>query len=160
MLTPINTVLYATDLGTGMDPALRMAMSLAAKYQAQVTLLHVIEPINQAVYTWQSEDFWQDIRQNTQKVSTELAEERLSYLFEKENLGESVKRPEVVIKHGRVPSTVLQTGDDIDADLIVMGTHSHTALGELILGSNADKVVRMSRRPVLLVPTTEKVASV
>ena len=66
---------------------------------------------------------------------------------------------EIAIKHGRIAETVLQTADDIDADLIVMGTHSHTALGEFILGSVADKVMRMSRRPVLLVPTVDKAAN-
>lgn len=156
MLTPVNNILYATDLGTGMRPALRMAMSQAEKYQAQVTFLHVIEPINQAIYNWQSEEFWREIQENGQKASKDLAEERLSRFFEEEGLGEGIDRPEIAIKHGRIAETVLKTADDINADLIVMGTHSHTALGEFILGSVADKVMRMSRRPVLLVPTVDK----
>ena len=156
MLTPVNNILYATDLEAGMRPALRMAMSQAEKYQAQVTFLYVIEPINQAVYNWQSEEFWREIRENSQKASRDLAEERISRFFEEEGLAEDIDRPEIAIKHGRIAETVLQTADDIDADLIVMGTHSHTALGEFMLGSVADKVMRMSRRPVLLVPTTDK----
>ena len=154
MLTSINKILYATDLDTGMRPALRMAMSLADKYQSQVTLLYVIEPVSQSVYHWQSEDFWQEIRGKTQQASMELSEEYLSRFFEEEGLRDKVARPQVVIKHGHIADTVLRTADDIDVDLIVMGTHSHTALGKLILGSVTDKVIRTSSRPVLLVPIT------
>ena len=156
MLTSIDKILYATDLDTGMRPALRMAMSLADKYQAQVTFLYIIEPVNQSVYHWQSEDFWQEIRGKTQQASVELSEEYLSRFFEEEQLGENVARPRIVIKHGHVADTILRTADDIDVDLIIMGTHRHTALGKLILGSVADKVMRASSRPVLLMPTEGK----
>ena len=124
MLTSINKILYATDLDTGMRPALRMAMSLADKYQAQVTFLYIIEPVNQSVYHWQSEDFWQEIRGKTQQASVELSEEYLSRFFEEEQLGENVARPRIVIKHGHVADTILQTADDIDADLIIIGVVS------------------------------------
>ena len=39
-----------------------------------------------------------------------------------------------------------------DADLIVMGSHSHSTLDTLFIGSVANKVVNRSSRPVLLVP--------
>lgn len=155
MMTSINKILYATDLDTGMRSALGMAMSLADKYQAQVTCLYVIEPVHPSVYHWESEDFWQEIQEKTEQASVKLSEEYVSRFFEEEKLGENVARPQIVIKHGHIADTILRTADDVDADLIILGTHHHTALGKLILGSVADKVMRSSSRPVLLVPTTD-----
>ena len=159
MLPSVNKILYTTDLGVDTQPALCMAMSLAEKHQAQVTFLHVIEPISQMVFVSQSEKFWQKVREDNMKASVRLAEKCLSNFYNEEQLKDTLDRPKIVIEYGRVADTILQTADDIDADLIIMGTHSHTALGELILGSVADKVMRMSRRPILLVPTTEKAAN-
>lgn len=47
----------------------------------------------------------------------------------------------------------LQYGDaaDVDADLIAMGTHGRTGLGRTMIGSVADRAVRNTEVPVLLV---------
>lgn len=157
MLTPINTILYSTDLGKGMRPALRMAMSLAKQYSAKVTFLHVVEPINPTIYGWGNETLWKEIQHNNQTTSLELSNDKIASFFDEEEPGDDIDRPEIVIKTGRVAETVLKTADEINADIIVMGSHSYSALGELILGSVADKVMRISKKPVLLVPTEDKV---
>ena len=46
MLPNLKTILYATDLGGNTRPALRMAASIANKYDSHVVLLHVIEPLS------------------------------------------------------------------------------------------------------------------
>lgn len=57
----------------------------------------------------------------------------------------------VHVGHGQVPQTVISISDDVDADLIVMASHPPDDLGTLLVGSNADKVVRHAPRPVLVV---------
>src|SRR5437660_983133 len=46
--------------------------------------------------------------------------------------------------------------DELDVDLIVLGTHGRTGLRHVILGSVAEKVVRKSTRPVLTIHPTEQ----
>jgi universal stress protein A len=49
-------------------------------------------------------------------------------------------------------SEIVRAVPEIEIDLIVMGTHKRSAVGHLLLGSVAERVVRSSIRPVLVVP--------
>ncbi|MEX3932212.1 universal stress protein [Paraburkholderia phymatum] len=52
-----------------------------------------------------------------------------------------------------VPTLVLRAATEFNADLIVMGTHGRRGMQRLILGSVAERCVRQSTLPVLLVPS-------
>jgi nucleotide-binding universal stress UspA family protein len=54
------------------------------------------------------------------------------------------------IRVGTAASAVLQTAADIDADLIVVGTHKRSSLERLVLGSVAEHVLRDAHCPVLV----------
>ncbi|NNE88046.1 MAG: universal stress protein [Silicimonas sp.] len=58
---------------------------------------------------------------------------------------------ETHVGHGHVPETILRIADQIGADLIVMASHPPNDFQTLLVGSNADKVVRHSDIPVLTV---------
>jgi nucleotide-binding universal stress UspA family protein len=53
---------------------------------------------------------------------------------------------------GAVAEEILNQADKFDADLIVMGTHGHGAMYNLLVGSATKGVLKHSHRPVLLVP--------
>lgn len=57
----------------------------------------------------------------------------------------------VHVGHGHVPETILRFADSLGADLIVMASHPPNDFQTLLVGSNADKVVRHSTVPVLTV---------
>lgn len=60
--------------------------------------------------------------------------------------------PQRVVGHVRVGSperAILQTAADLDADLIVVGTHQRRGLKKLVLGSVATQVLQGARCPVL-----------
>lgn len=154
MLTTINTILYATDLGKDMQSSLNMAISLADKYQAKVTVLNVIEPINTSVYNWGSAEMWGEIQENSFENAKRVAAEQVDNFFAKELAdGGEIARPTIKVINGNVTQSLLDLSEEINADIIVMGSHGYSALGELLLGSVADKVMRLSKRPVLLVPS-------
>jgi nucleotide-binding universal stress UspA family protein len=54
---------------------------------------------------------------------------------------------------GATVATVLAEADRLGAELIVLGSHGHGAVYELLVGSVAEGVVRRSKVPVLLVPS-------
>jgi nucleotide-binding universal stress UspA family protein len=55
-------------------------------------------------------------------------------------------------REGTVVSEILKAADDIAADLIVMGSHGHGAVYNLLVGSVTEGVLRGGKRPVLVVP--------
>lgn len=57
-----------------------------------------------------------------------------------------------VALHGHAPDEIATLAKSGDFDLIVMGTHGHSALGSLMLGSVAAGVLARAHKPVLLIP--------
>lgn len=58
---------------------------------------------------------------------------------------------QVHVEHGHVPEHVIAAASTVGADLIVMASHPPDDLRTLLVGSNADKVVRHATMPVLVV---------
>jgi len=54
--------------------------------------------------------------------------------------------------HGHAAEVIAATAENEDCDLVVMGTHGHSSLGNVVLGSVATGVLARCKKPVLLVP--------
>ena len=61
---------------------------------------------------------------------------------------------ETFLEDGKPSLEILNKALQVDADLIVIGTHGRTGLEHLLMGSVAEYVVRHSKCPVLVVPAT------
>jgi len=57
----------------------------------------------------------------------------------------------VVHAHGHAAEAIAALAEQLQPDLIVMGTHGHTALGNVVLGSVANGVLARCKAPVLLI---------
>ena len=81
-----------------------------------------------------------------------LAEEFNAAMREKGVAGEVLMSEDTPVGSD-VPSLLLNAAKAFNADLIVMGTHGRRGMQRLILGSVAERCVRQSTLPVLLIPT-------
>ena len=61
-------------------------------------------------------------------------------------------KPSVFIRFGTPHEEITKFADEMDVDLVIMGTHGRTGLAHLLVGSVAERVVRTSKVPVLTVP--------
>ncbi len=84
-----------------------------------------------------------------EKSAMETLKVKLADLVSKE-MPESSKA-EVHVGHGHVPETILRVAQQISADLIVMASHPPNDFQTLLVGSNANRVVRNSEIPVLTI---------
>ena len=57
---------------------------------------------------------------------------------------------------GSTAETIVRKATEIDADLIVVGSHGHGAMYQLLVGSVSEAVLRQSEIPVLVVPTHDR----
>ena len=63
-------------------------------------------------------------------------------------------RARTAIAHGDAATEIVQIADTEAAEVIVISTHGLTGWRHLVFGSVAEKVVRLVRRPVLVIPTS------
>jgi nucleotide-binding universal stress UspA family protein len=147
----IKKILCPTDFSENAEFALKYALAIAAMTKAAVELLRVVEPI---AYPQAYEPF------DTQFNAAELAMEIEAAM--KKELDERVAslKQEHPNASGRLATgnpflEIIQAAQDMDADLIVMGTHGRTGLAHVFMGSVAEKVVRKSPCPVLTVKHPE-----
>ncbi len=157
-MTEINTILYATDLGKHTRPAFRMAVSLAKQNNAKIHFLYVIEPMNantaSMVNSYLTEGTVEDLYKRSIDELHQKVKDRIDNFCLEELKGEEFPggKPVADIIEGSPANTIIKLAKDREVDLIVMGSHAHSALNNLFIGSVADKVVNRSSTPVLLVP--------
>ena len=162
MLPQIKTIVYATGLGAGAPYVFRYAMSLAQKHEANIVVVHAMEPLSAFgqslvelhVTHEASEDMHREARE---KVKAQIVG-RLERLCAEELSNDPRGRERVSDIHvveGQPAQVILDEAKKSGADLIVMGTHLHTRLGEALLGNTAQKVTHSASLPVLLVRVPE-----
>lgn len=162
MLPGVKKILYASDIEKGSRPAFRAAVSLCGHYESEITYLHVIEKlsssaeslINNMVTVDQSLHDLQEQGLANLKVKLQERIDKFcaTELEESEILQEGQLK--TMIREGKPWKEIVKAADEIDADVIVMGIRSHSAVEQFLLSSTAHKVMNNSQRPVLVVPLT------
>lgn len=159
MLPDVNKILYASDIESGSRPAFRAAVSLCGHYDAEITFLHVIEPLSASaqsiVKTMMNDESLMEMHDESLANLRTKLNDRIIHFCESEL--EDCEKPrdnQIVsrVEEGAPDKVILQVADEIDADVIVMGTRTHSAVGQFLLGSTANKVMHHTKRPVLIVP--------
>ncbi|MGB5378178.1 universal stress protein [Muriicola sp.] len=139
----MKTIIVPVDFSEQSGYALKVAASLAKKQKLEILVLHMLE-LNEAMLT-STEGFHPE-----QTVFLlKMAEKKLNTFLDKDYLKGLKITP--VIKHFKVFGEVNEIAEKHNADLIVMGSHGSDGLREIFVGSNAEKVVRHSDIPVLVV---------
>lgn len=109
----------------------------------QYTVLTVVPPVPQRAAAVLSKDvldaYYAD---EADKVFKPIRE----FFSQKKGL-----KVEFVSLHGHAAETIAKTADEGKYDLLMLGSHGHSALGNLVMGSVATKVVAQCGVPVLLV---------
>jgi nucleotide-binding universal stress UspA family protein len=144
----IDRILVATDFSTHSDAALAYAIGLAKRVGAKLDLLHayhVALPIGMPNQVAVPPQFWTDVRN--------AAERRLQEELQKPK-AEGVECEAHVTPLPPAPA-IADTAEEIGADLIVLGTRGKTGLKHVLLGSVAERTLRLATCPVLSVRTAE-----
>jgi nucleotide-binding universal stress UspA family protein len=60
-----------------------------------------------------------------------------------------------MVSHGDTSSTIISVAKEVNADIVVMGSHSRRWLEKIVMGSVTEDVLRHSKIPLFIVPTKE-----
>lgn len=159
MIPTYKKILYATDLSPNAAHAFRHAIGVARAFNGRIHVLHVLPEVEPAMLNYIStvmgEDRLADLELEHKSEIKDKIRQRL-HEFAKEELvdhPEDVDRIEdIEIHHGSPVGLILEVADRIEADLVVVGSHGKGKLKYAFLGSVAEKILRKSHRPALVVP--------
>ncbi len=155
----IDRILVAKDLSQESAHVVRYALELGSKFDAEVHVLHVMPTVDAAVLNMVAISMGPDklAKLNTmnEQEMAEKTKEQLKAMIEQEKQMapfELKSEPVVEVHHGEPAPMILSVADRIDADLIVLGSHSKGRLHYAFLGSVAEKILRKAQRAVFIVP--------
>jgi nucleotide-binding universal stress UspA family protein len=135
---PIRTILCAVDFSPQSDAALGAAVALAAKHEAALHLVHVWEP---AAFVLRHED-----------VAASYERDLIAQLtVDAERAQQGAAPISHVVRRGAPYAAIVDQAHTVGADLIVIGSTGKSGPRHFLLGSVAERVLRVSPVPVLIV---------
>ncbi len=165
MLPEIKKILYTTDLSENARYAFGYAASLAVRYHATVTVLHVLENLSPSAFLLVSEilgeERWSNLKkQNSDQVIASIHRRIETFCDEQSCMlpdGGSIV-DQIIVKPGHPVDEIVVYTEKGGFDLVVMGSggHGQGALREAVLGSTSRKVLKRCRKPVLVVSLKDK----
>jgi nucleotide-binding universal stress UspA family protein len=137
-------ILVATDFSDTADAAFDYAVELAKQLGAKVTALHAYEL---PVYGFPNGALVASVEMTT-RIMTAAQEALDAACKARANRGVEISP---IVRQGVTWEEVHRVAEEIDADLIVIGTHGRKGLSRALLGSVAEKIIRTATRPVLTI---------
>jgi nucleotide-binding universal stress UspA family protein len=137
--TTITSILFATDFSESAKTAYLYATEIARRFHSKLHALHVEAPVNYAVPPGlmipEASLYKEDYDQLKASLRAQLTDTNWEFL----------------VSEGNPWTEILDQADATKADLIVLGCHGRGAVGRLLLGSQAEQVLRRAHCPVLIV---------
>ncbi len=170
MLVPkveITKILFATDLSENARHAFAYAISLANLYEAQLVILYVQfddTEVEEKLIKYVGEDKWEEVKKQSleearevligKKKQSETIRRVLNHFYHGaiEHMGsQEGMKDEILINSGDPVDEIINQASEKNCDLIVIGSHGQSTISDKMIGSTAERVLRRSRIPVLLV---------
>lgn len=155
----VRKVLIAMDYNPTAQKIAEMGYSMAKSMNAEITLLHVV---SDQVYYYSTEyspimGFNGFIEPGLVEIKDDLSlrDAAMEFLEKtKEHLDDESIQTMVV--EGDFAESILKTAASINADIIVLGTHSRKWLENILTGSVTEHLLRHSRIPLFIIPTKQR----
>ncbi|MDP3066608.1 MAG: universal stress protein [Methanobacteriaceae archaeon] len=142
-----SKILLPTDGSKHAEKAANHAMWIASKSGAEIIVLDVIE--TSSLVGLPAEDLIVRIKEML-KEEARRSLERISEMI-KEDISPKEIKITMVSKEGSPAEVILQTIEEQDIDMVIMGTSGKHGLDRFLLGSVTEKVVRSAKCPILAV---------
>jgi nucleotide-binding universal stress UspA family protein len=143
-------VIWATDGSEHADRAMTYALQVAKSDGAELHVVHVVEKL----ISGRASGF--DAVGNEDEITAKVEEQANTVAAEN---GVKTSIHIVGALTTRIADRIAEIAQDVGADLIVVGTRGHGALGSFVLGGVTQRLLHVSRCPVLAVPPTVSVSA-
>ncbi len=146
----MRTLLVCVDFSDVTDAVLAQAQTLATAFNERIVLLHVasaepefvgFSPGPESVRQVVAGDMWCEHRK-TQDLKAALTAQGITV--------------EALTVQGDIAEAILAHSQSLPADMIILGSHGHGALHNLLMGSVCEQVLRKATCPVVVVPAEKE----
>lgn len=144
-----KTILVPIDFSPHSEEALTYAMDLARDLSKHLIVLHVVHDPAEAPGYYSPKNHKKSLR----KIKDLAADRFKEFMtqFAEDHAAVKKIQLETRLVRGLVVSRILEVVDDVNPFMVVMGSAGRTGLANLMLGSKAEQVVRLSPKPVTIV---------
>jgi nucleotide-binding universal stress UspA family protein len=139
-------ILAAVDFSPVTEQVLQTLEQVAATFPSQIWLVHVAPPDPDFVGYGTGPDVVRG------QVAVEHRERHLKLQNLADRLRSAGVKTTALLLQGSTVETIMKEAGRLSASLIVLGSHGHSAVYDLLVGSVSEGIVRASKLPVLLVP--------
>lgn len=143
-----SVIVVAVDMRKGSSAILNRALTYASHADAEVHLVHVTEPNIANVRLPADMEAPELTGTDHAKLNELVARRRTSF-----EAAHGRPAPKVTIhsEQGDPAEQLVRAAAELDADLIMLGTHGRTGIKRILLGSVAERVVRLAGCPVFVI---------
>jgi len=144
MTIEVRCILVPIDFSEHAAPVMEWAAHLAQNHGSRMVLMHAYHlPVEfqQMEGAYLPADFWSNVKTEAQRTLEGHAE----------RIREQEIEVETAVREGYPATAIVEEAERLGASLVVIGTHGHTGLKHLLLGSVAERVVQKAPCPVLTV---------
>lgn len=139
-----ETLVVATDGSESVQRAVECALDLAARFDGAVHALYVIDAS-------QVESLPDRLHDDVREALDEQSSEALEAVEAANEARDDPATLDTAVRVGHPAEQVIAYADEVDADAVAMGTRGRHGEHSFLLGSVAERVVRMCPHPVLTV---------
>jgi len=148
----METILVPVDFSAVSTDVVDSAISFARSFEGRIVLIHVVQPpVISSEYALPGEAAQGVIAEQENAAETKLD----VHAAVCRTAGLSVAS---IVRYGPPVAAILEEADTVEAGLIIMGSHGHGRLYDLLVGSTAGGVLRGARCGVLILPQPNKTA--
>ena len=141
-----DRILALIDFSEATNAVVAAATKLAVAVDAEVLLLHVVEPDPDFVGYEVGPQYIRDSR------AAELRKEHRQLQEYANKLNKNGANTEALLVQGATIEMVIEEAKKLNIDLIITGHHEHNYLYQAFVGSVSAEIIKRSKIPVLLVP--------
>jgi nucleotide-binding universal stress UspA family protein len=146
----MKKILVTTDFSPNAEKAMHFATRMVqGNKEAHLTFFHVV---NDAIPTGYSKHNYQTMVQEQIDRNLKQLQESVLNMYREMMVGEADLAEEALVKHGSFVESIISTVDDLDIDLVIMGTHGASGLKKIFVGSNTADVMEKVPCSVLAIP--------
>jgi len=153
----MKRIVAALDFSNATPAVLGTAANLAKSYGSELYLFHVLEPEpTYTAYGFTPDEFpaihtfQEEARKRALIKLEEAAREAAG------QIGESTATVKIELAEGSPLQSLIAFMKEVDANMVIVGSHGHGVFVSLLLGSVADGIVRKAIIPTLVVPAPKE----